>query len=413
MQELRPFYFIVVVWGKRFRDYLTEYCIPSLLTPGNIPALKNNSKNKFLICTTQDDWHELQKTASFQALNRYLTPVLVEIPPQPSHVPSCVHMGIGHKLATEICFHDQAYGIALTPDLLLSDSALNTIQTLALQGKQVVLCPALRFAEEPFFQGLNDMGLRSLQAIPNTITELAITPRQLVKLSLRSFHSETHSYDFASPHYMINRAIALWRMPNDSGMVMRCMSWCPLLIDYGAIIKHDTTALEQWTMDGDYIHKNFDNSTHFHACVDSDELMLISWAPLNYNPVKLKPGVLRRLSKKMPYSVNQFLLRKTVDSPIFDRLKRDLFRLPVRWHVDILDEEWLDSEKEILNLMRYTTQWFHPFYAFFYFVITCSKKILKLTKYILLLIPAILGNKTAQTKIKRRVQYFYQHTLKR
>src|SRR5580704_9946579 len=35
----RPFYFIVVLWGERFREYFLEYCAPSLLSPGNLPAL--------------------------------------------------------------------------------------------------------------------------------------------------------------------------------------------------------------------------------------------------------------------------------------------------------------------------------------------------------------------------------------
>lgn len=426
MQELKPFYFIVVVWGKRFRDYLTEYCIPSLLAPGNIPALKNNSKNKFLICTTPEDWQELQKTASFQTLSRYLTPVLLEIPPPPPHVSSCIHMGIGHKLGTDLCFKDKTYGIVLAPDFVLSDNALSTIQSLALQGKQVVLCPALRFAEEPFFQGLDDLGLRSLQTVPNTVTELAITPRQLVQLSLRSFHSETHTYDFASPYYMIGRAIALWRMPNNRGMVMRCMSWSTLLLDYSAIKQHDTTALEKWTIDGDYVHKNFGIDKRFHACVDSDELMLISWAPLNYNSVKLTAGILPRVSKKIRCLVNQFILYQTLNSPVFDNLKLKLSCLVVRWHTDTLDKQWFKAEKKIVKLMpdRTTLENMGVLIPFIYrsiyrliqpvnYLIALTRRLPKLLMYILLLIPAALGNKTAKNKIKRRIQYFYQHTLKR
>ena len=34
----RGFYFIVVLWGERFRDYFLEYCLPSLLSPGNRSA---------------------------------------------------------------------------------------------------------------------------------------------------------------------------------------------------------------------------------------------------------------------------------------------------------------------------------------------------------------------------------------
>lgn len=39
LARLRPFYFVVVFWGERFRSYLVDFCLPSLLSPHNIPAL--------------------------------------------------------------------------------------------------------------------------------------------------------------------------------------------------------------------------------------------------------------------------------------------------------------------------------------------------------------------------------------
>ena len=36
----RPFYFMVVLWGERFRNYFLDYCLASALSPGNIPALE-------------------------------------------------------------------------------------------------------------------------------------------------------------------------------------------------------------------------------------------------------------------------------------------------------------------------------------------------------------------------------------
>ena len=63
-RSLRPFYFIVVCWGKRYCDFLCNFCIASLLSPGNIPALRN-SGNRFLIATTDEDWDYLQSKPIF------------------------------------------------------------------------------------------------------------------------------------------------------------------------------------------------------------------------------------------------------------------------------------------------------------------------------------------------------------
>ena len=47
----RPFYLIVVLWSARFREYFLEYCVPSLLAPGNLSALSTKVPSRFLIMT--------------------------------------------------------------------------------------------------------------------------------------------------------------------------------------------------------------------------------------------------------------------------------------------------------------------------------------------------------------------------
>ena len=37
--KLAPFYFLVVFWGAKHREYFVDYCLSGLLAPGNIPAL--------------------------------------------------------------------------------------------------------------------------------------------------------------------------------------------------------------------------------------------------------------------------------------------------------------------------------------------------------------------------------------
>src|SRR5271156_2630308 len=93
---LRPFYFIVVVWGERYTDFLCNFCIPALLSPNNIPALLN-AGNKFLIATTDEDWARMQARPIFGLLKQYVEPVFIQIPPNTENVSHCVHMGVGHK----------------------------------------------------------------------------------------------------------------------------------------------------------------------------------------------------------------------------------------------------------------------------------------------------------------------------
>jgi hypothetical protein len=50
------FCFMLVVWGERHRRYFSDYCLPSLLAPNNIPCIANKHESKFAIATTAEDW---------------------------------------------------------------------------------------------------------------------------------------------------------------------------------------------------------------------------------------------------------------------------------------------------------------------------------------------------------------------
>src|SRR3954447_13474710 len=82
----RPFYFIIVLWGERFRNYFVDLCVPTLLSPGNLPTLNTRQRSKFFVCTRPQDWAALQVTPAFRALEEYVDPVYLEIPECPPEV---------------------------------------------------------------------------------------------------------------------------------------------------------------------------------------------------------------------------------------------------------------------------------------------------------------------------------------
>src|SRR3974377_2392315 len=61
----RPFYFIIVLWGARFRDYFLDLCLPTLLSPRNLPSLATRQRSKFLFCTRPADWAAIPASALF------------------------------------------------------------------------------------------------------------------------------------------------------------------------------------------------------------------------------------------------------------------------------------------------------------------------------------------------------------
>src|SRR5208282_3263734 len=86
---------------------------------------------------------------------------------------------------------------------------------------------------------------------------LVATSRQLVSAGIRSFHSQTLCYEWESP-YLADFPVALWwRVPEEDGVIVHSLSWAPLLIDYDAVDHHDSSVMDNWTIDGDYIYHNF------------------------------------------------------------------------------------------------------------------------------------------------------------
>ena len=127
----RPFYFILVLWGARFRNYFLDLCLPTLLSPRNLPSLATRQRSKFLFCTRPEDWAAISAAPIFRLLERHVEPVYFEIPPCPPGVSGCVHMGIGHRRGCELAYEAKAYPFVLTPDSIFSDGTIAHLQELA------------------------------------------------------------------------------------------------------------------------------------------------------------------------------------------------------------------------------------------------------------------------------------------
>jgi hypothetical protein len=352
--RLRPFYFIIVLWGERYRNYFLELCLPSLLAPGNIPALTPSRSSKFVICTTPQDWTAIKATPIFRKLEALLDVAFVEIPPCPPERSGCEHMNIGHKLACNMAFHDKGLALILTPDCMMSDGSMARVQALSESGVRLVLTAALRFGEEPFFADLNSQGLMPAQSLRDSGEPLALTGAQMVHAAVNGMHSETLSYEWDAPYLLPVTPAAWWRVPGEDGIVLHSLSWAPLLIDYSAVQSHDTSTLDGWTIDGDYLYRNLGSDKNVHIVQDSDEIFLASWAPMADRSFVARPirffelpglgGLFRRLKG--------LLFKSGFYGPVFDPIRRKAFSLTVRWHSRPLNAKWEPVEREATEQLK-------------------------------------------------------------
>jgi hypothetical protein len=315
---MRPFYFGVVLWGEEFRGYFLDYCLPSLLAPGNIPALENKTDSRFLICTTRADWEAMQNHPTYALLKRAIEPVLIEMSFPADSESKMRAMSLGHKAIAEEMHRRHVYGTFVYPDTIFADGVVAEAQRLAKQGKKVVLAHCPRFANEGLLSVLIAKGL----AKPGQ--PIALSARKLMDVAIPHMHSEMLHYEWKAPYFhALSPALIWWRLPG-GGLLMHTLAWAPMLVDYSCIAAHDTTAMDEWTIDGDYIHKNFPDPLDVHAVTDSDAMTLMSFTPessLTFLPLQKAPD--QSFLRKVVW-LNGFLLSSHVDS-----LKRELFRCPI------------------------------------------------------------------------------------
>lgn len=338
----RPFYFIVAFWGEVYCDYFLRLCLPALLSPGNVPSLGRQAK--LIVVTTVEDWAATIVHPTFALARGMIEPVHIEIAPPNADDNKMNTMSAAHCLASDMAFADKALGVFLTPDLVLSDGSGAALARLAGEGRKVVLCGAVRFAWERFIPEMErTFGLRPGEP-------LVLPSRELTGMALRHLHSETKTYVWDDASFSTTPYACLFRVADGSGYVVHSFSWAPLLVDYGALASHDTDTFDEWTLDGDYVHRNFPNPDDVYVVRDSDEIMLVSFtkeAELHFRlwPHWLYLGPWRDWCKVQ-------ILAKLYHGATVDPLKRNLFAQPVRWHGGEVTKSWVSTERRAAELLR-------------------------------------------------------------
>ena len=179
--------FIVVFWGKKYRDFFARFCLPSFLAPDNMPVFSGPASHGFrgrlIIASTREDYAETEKEPLFQRLLEHVEVEFIDVG-LPNGVHPQIHMSQGHKLGLQRIIDRKSFGTILAPDIVLSNGAISTLIRYLSSGACHILIPALRFDLDKCVEGLTRIGaLRPGEP-------LAVAPRDLAKIGTASLHSE-------------------------------------------------------------------------------------------------------------------------------------------------------------------------------------------------------------------------------
>jgi hypothetical protein len=360
----RPFDFMVPFWGKRYREYFVDLCLPSLLAPNNLSLLRVEDGHRFLIATTVEDWNAIEYMPIMSKLRRHATPIWVAVDGPPSEAQADSNAGYGitiehqnycQKKLLQAAYPRGAYGSLLFPDNIFSNCMVASLIKLVHAGYQLAVLPALRQAEEDTLDDLRRLGYLPFGTrLALTGEALTIPQRIMADLAVRHLHPEMSPYDQGKSVPRFALPFRYWRVPGDRGLLIHTFyASAPILMDFKLLAADHADCLDRGHLENVYVSHNFAGCDHIHVIQDSDEFAVLSLTPKAVNRASPAEQDLRGpwWARDLPRMCNIRESMQVYAGASRDVIKRDLFRVPIRWHRAELDRVWEEEERRIERLI--------------------------------------------------------------
>ncbi len=256
------FHFITPVWGAEYTRAFIEICLPTLLAPGNIPALAEMPDCIYHIFTSPADRQLIEDSAAFRELRQHIR---VEFHPIRAHVEAikiqyyvqsdCYRRGIRNADAAGAAM------IFLNADVVIADGGIRTLLALARRGKRAILAMGVRLNKRAIVE--------QLQAYRSDRGSVAVTvsPRDLARISTVNLHQISRMHLYRNPDEDFHPAGLFWKV-GDEGLLMRCFHLHPLLV----LPRHKNAPFTT-TIDNDYLLAACPDPDDTYIIQDSDEFL--------------------------------------------------------------------------------------------------------------------------------------------
>lgn len=256
---------VLAVWGDVYVTTFLDLCAPTLLAPGNIPALDSDLPHRLRIFTTAADAVRMAKAPVMVSIARHVAVEYVPIPvpardDNKYHAITRVHL----NALTEARAHDAAV-VFLAPDFVLADGTVRALAARSTDAAVLIMSP--RAALDEVATELDP--LRA--ADPDGA--ICIGPRALMAVCLRHPHAITESLYWDAPGFSRWPSILQWRVDKVT-MLARSFHPHPLLLD-PARLDAGFMANTRSTIDGDLLGSLHAREDEVHIVTDSDELLIL------------------------------------------------------------------------------------------------------------------------------------------
>ena len=281
---------VLPVWGYRYvRQFLT-YGLPTLLAPGNVPAVVAALPTEFLILASADDEEYIREHANFKRLAAVCK---TEIRPI-DHLITDGNYSTTITLAYTEVVH--AVGAAmvdtcfffLVSDYIMADGSLASAMRRMLGGASAVTVGNFQVADEEAVPWLQDK-------LATNKHSLALQPREMMRWALNNLHPTTLANTVNIPFSHNSHTNRLfWRVDGDTILgrfyLMHMLCVRPEVTDFIIGSSCDYSFVPEMCPSG-----------NVEAITDSDEYLVIEMQPRHHESAFLRPGPLktRALAKSL------------------------------------------------------------------------------------------------------------------
>jgi hypothetical protein len=251
------------VWGEHHTELFLRYCIPFLLSAGNVGSFPDR-RLQVQVTSRRVDFARMRQHPNYARLRDLTSMREVEID-------DVVDIATPHRAMTECYLHvlrnlacaEQTVTIFPTPDCILSRNSLLQIKGRMEEGYRAVMLCGLRLELEGMRPLLD--GIVSGEGVD------ALSERELTRLALQHLHPISQRCDVSSGEFWIGWPSHLYWMPPDRDWLLaHCFHLHPIAVR-GVPERIDVES----TIDGDYLMSLGINPAEYHICESSDELLCL------------------------------------------------------------------------------------------------------------------------------------------
>ena len=259
---------VMPVWGEHHTGLFLRYCVPFLLTDGNIGAFPDRELQVYLT-SRRVDFARMRQDRNYQRLDALTK--LVEL-----DIDDIIDLTLPYQAMTRCYMHalqmlaapERTVTFFPTPDCILSRDALRSMKQRIEAGSRAVMMCGLRVELESLAPLLGKIAA-------STSGAGGISERELSALGLRHLHPISKGCDAASSEFLVGcPAHVYWIAPDRSWLLAHCFHLHPMAVrGVPTVIDPDAT------IDGDYLLALGLKADQFYICQSSDEFLTLELSP--------------------------------------------------------------------------------------------------------------------------------------